>query len=134
MTCHYCSKKGHVKTQCWKLQRDSKKQGAKPVLAVLGERTCAAIFVHDRLEIVYRNINPGSVDNMSECYHGFMSKGVVSWQSDDGAVQSVRILRDTGAAQSLLVGDVNKLPADGSSCASALIQGIVWNLRFCTFV
>ncbi|XP_072171900.1 uncharacterized protein [Diadema setosum] len=124
VTCQYCSKKGHVKTQCWKLQRDGKKQGAKPVLATSGERTRVDVSGHGRPEDMRRANSPGSVDNLSECYRSFMSKGEVSWQSGDGAARPVRILRDTGAAQSLLVGDVSRLPADGSACASALIQGI----------
>ena len=56
-------------------------------------------------------------------YHPFVSEGYVSI-TEGGDTVAVKILRDTGARQSLIVSHVLSLSDQPSAGASVLIQGV----------
>ena len=57
-------------------------------------------------------------------YKGFVSKGEVSSVTGAGECNSVTILRDTGATQSLMLSDAAPMFSNCEARAKALIQGI----------
>ena len=65
-----------------------------------------------------------SDDSVLEKYSPFISEGFVSLTSDDASLQPVKILRDTGASQSLLLQGILPLSEKTSSGTSALLQGV----------
>ncbi|VDI53681.1 Hypothetical predicted protein [Mytilus galloprovincialis] len=74
---------------------------------VLRVRLLSPVFV-----ITWRNIKP------------FMSDGFISIVVDDTTLQPIKILRDTGASQSLLLEGVLPLSEKTSVGASVLLQGV----------
>lgn len=109
--CHYCKQLGHIKSRCPLLYRKEEGTG-KPVTLVL----------------------PGSMQKQEETsnevstvtdplFKAFVSEGSVALA--DGEPESrVTILRDTGAAQSLLLAGVLELPESSSLKAAVLVEGV----------
>ncbi|KAJ8364947.1 hypothetical protein SKAU_G00137780 [Synaphobranchus kaupii] len=101
IVCHYCHERGHVKSRCPVL---AKKEGRDKAVALVMYSTGGPVV-------------PPPV------YDAFTSVGTVS--VSQGTVEvPVTILRDTGAAQSLLLQGVLDLPASTYQQASALIEGL----------
>ncbi|KAJ8332462.1 hypothetical protein SKAU_G00426350 [Synaphobranchus kaupii] len=101
IVCHYCHERGHVKSRCPVL---AKKEGRDKAVALVMSSTGGSVV-------------PPPV------YDAFTSAGTVS--VSQGTVEvPVTILRDTGAAQSLLLQGVLDLPASTYQQASALIEGL----------
>ena len=57
-------------------------------------------------------------------FEPFIHEGSVSLSSDMSDPTSIKILRDTGASQSLLLSDTLLFSEESSVCASVLIRGI----------
>jgi len=66
---------------------------------------------------------PGPASDDISNYHPFVSKRFVSL-TEGGDTVAVKILRDTGATQSLIASNVLSLSAQTSIDASVLIQGV----------
>ena len=109
-TCYYCGRKGHVMSKCFDLKRD--KAG--------DSKTNPVSFV---------NVSSPSGDVVVESqqsdslFKGFLSKGSVSSVNCDD-VKPVNILRDTGAAQSLMLDSVLPMLNSNSSDEQVVISGI----------
>ena len=56
-----------------------------------------------------------------------MLNGFVSLSGDNCPPTPIKILRDTGASQSLILADILPFSEKTSSGTSVLIQGVVWN-------
>ncbi|XP_006813838.1 uncharacterized protein LOC100371911 [Saccoglossus kowalevskii] len=113
--CYYCKKPGHVRAECFKLKNE--RQWRKPV---------AFARVRDPVrKVVGSSAMPGKrcgILDVPEEYKNFVSKGEVSLGKVSDS-KPVVILRDTGAAQSLMLAGV--LPLDNvNTDASVLVQGI----------
>ena len=59
-----------------------------------------------------------------ENYKPFISEGVVSLVGDENSSQKVKILRDTGATQSLMLDSVLPLTENSFTGANVLISGV----------
>ena len=59
-----------------------------------------------------------------ENYKPFISEGVVSLVGDESSSQNVKILRDTGATQSLMLDSVLPLTENSITGANVLISGV----------
>ena len=111
--CNYCKCRGHVISECWSLeQKRNNPSGDLMVSTVNPPTTCSVPPVENS------NETSSSTD-----YHPFVSEGYVSL-SENGETVLVKILRDTGATQSLLVDNLLPLSEQTSIGASVLIQGV----------
>lgn len=111
--CFYCRKPGHIVSECSVLKRKHS-QGSQPQKGIGFVKT------------VSKPVRYGHAVNSKPdpSYGPFIFKGLVSLTGDPKDQQEVRVLRDTGAAQSFLLTDVLPL-SDQSSCGSSIIvQGI----------
>ncbi|XP_006813839.1 uncharacterized protein LOC100372062 [Saccoglossus kowalevskii] len=113
--CYYCKKPGHVRAECFKLKNE--RQWRKPV---------AFARVRDPVrKVVGSSAMPGKrcgILDVPEEYKNFVSKGEVSLGKVSDS-KPVVILRDTGAAQSLMLAGVLSLD-NVNTDASVLVQGI----------
>ena len=119
-TCAYCRKPGHLMSKCFKLAQKKKKEG---------ETSSNALTVVERPpQDVVNNHMPDSdmSDKIKEEYLPFISEGFVSLSGDSSDQQPIKIkvLRDTGATQSLLLEGVLPLSEQTSTGANVLIQGV----------
>ncbi|KAL2078791.1 hypothetical protein ACEWY4_026476 [Coilia grayii] len=105
-TCHYCKRPGHVVADCAVLKKRHGKLDTKPIGLI---KTCAPSVYP-----VVCESNTG--------YEPFLSDGFVSLPGDKNLVP-VRILRDTGAALSFLLGGVLPLSDDSKTGTSVLVRG-----------
>uniref|UniRef100_A0A672IAI9 Gypsy retrotransposon integrase-like protein 1 n=1 Tax=Salarias fasciatus TaxID=181472 RepID=A0A672IAI9_SALFA len=113
--CFYCHKVGHLIQDCRKhfqveKRSPSSPNGKKPVVLV-------------KTKPVAREVSGGCADSPDPSYAPFIFPGSVSL-CDSSEEVPIHILRDTGAAQSVILVDV--LPwSEASSCGySLLLQGI----------
>ncbi|XP_048035833.1 uncharacterized protein LOC125261281 [Megalobrama amblycephala] len=105
--CFYCHKKGHVIADCLTLKRKQQTQ-TKEVAFV------NAIDPGAHLEQIQ-----GEVDSV---YVPFLSKGYVSLSGKEEDQVEVRVLRDTGAAQSFVCADVLPFSDQTSVGSNRLVQ------------
>ena len=68
-------------------------------------------------------ISPNTESDYMENYKPFISEGVVSLVGDENSSQKVKILRDTGATQSLMLDSVLPLTENSFTGANVLISG-----------
>ena len=121
-TCTYCKKRGHLISDCFKLKRKNDFEKPQP-------HACTA-FRNDRKAFVSSCSGTPDVQgskssfvNSMEDYKPFLSQGFVSINGSSD-VKPVQILRDTGAAQSLLLESVLPLSERTSTDKSVLLQGV----------
>ena len=119
-TCNYCKKKGHVIGECWKLKR---KTELKPqaCASVKNDRKALDSICSDTPDI--QGSKSSSVNFMEDHYKPFLSQGFVSL-SDSSEALPVQILRDTGAAQTLLLEGSLPLSEHTFTDRSVLLQGV----------
>uniref|UniRef100_A0A8K9V3F6 Gypsy retrotransposon integrase-like protein 1 n=1 Tax=Oncorhynchus mykiss TaxID=8022 RepID=A0A8K9V3F6_ONCMY len=120
-SCFYCHKVGHMINDCFLLKR---KQGmplrAKPPTGVALIRT----VVRSATKQVPQS-NCSLKDQVPDrSYEPFIFEGFVSLTNDGASQRPVKILRDTGAAQSFILSDVLPLSDDTYCGSSVLVQGI----------
>ena len=133
-TCHYCGKVGHIKPRCFKLLRDEKKKfAAKPVAFVN-----IAAHPNDSFNNQLKGVPSSSVfeskatrtnrhtDIMPEGYRDYISQGEVNSISSNES-KPVVILRDTGAAQSLMLSAALPNEFNTPPKSSVLVKGIDGN-------
>lgn len=116
--CGYCRKYGHIMSNCWALQKKNKAQTTPNALAV-GRLQVVNVPKQEKPKGKW----PLSVD-VIESYKPFVSEGFVSLVGDDNNVRPIRMLRDTGASQSLILEGVLPFSENTSTGASILVQGI----------
>ena len=119
-TCNYCKKPGHLVSECLKLKRKLESDEAKPTgLTTLRPRPQSSIKTNT-VDIVTK---PKS-DSTMEIFEPFMLDGFVSLSGDNCPLTPIKILRDTGASQSLILADILPFSEKTSSGTSVLIQGV----------
>ena len=119
-TCNYCKKPGHLVSECLKLKRKLERDEAKPTgLTTLRPRPQSSIKTNT-IDIVTK---PKS-DSTMEIFEPFMLNGFVSLSGDNCPPTPIKILRDTGASQSLILADILPFSEKTSSGTSVLIQGV----------
>ena len=119
-TCNYCKKPGHLVSECLKLKRKLESDEAKPTgLTTLRPRPQSSIKTNT-IDIVTK---PKS-DSTMEIFEPFMLNAFVSLSGDNCPPTPIKILRDTGASQSLILADILPFSEKTSSGTSVLIQGV----------
>jgi hypothetical protein len=143
--CNYCKKRGHLLSECWTLKRKQERnESENPVpTAVTGigdddeknigqdpEDVPIACNAIESLVNTFMGASPvssvngsDSVDNM-ESFKPFITEGFVSLQSDETHLQPIKILRDTAAAQTLILEKVLPFSEQSSNCSEVLIKGV----------
>ena len=119
-TCNYCKKPGHLVSECLKLKRKLESDEAKPTgLTTLRPRPQSSIKTNTTVIVT----KPKS-DSTMEIFEPFMLNGFVSLSGDNCPPTPIKILRDTGASQSLILADILPFSDKTSSGTSVLIQGV----------
>ena len=80
--------------------------------------------LHNDKSCIEDEISPNTESDYMENYKPFISEGVVSLVGDENSSQKVKILRDTGATQSLLLDSVLPLTENSFTGANVLISGV----------
>ena len=121
--CKYCKSRGHVVTDCPALKRkkemSNKDSGSRPTaLTTTKSKPLTFMPRRDILDIV----KDSQSDPVKVGYKPFLSEGTISL-IDGSQSRSIKILRDTGASQSLLLADTLSFPEKVSS-ECVLLEGI----------
>ena len=100
--CNYCKKTGHIISECLHLKRKKEKQeGLKPTgITSLRSKPQSCVKEEDLIQT-----ERPETDSVMEIYEPFLSDGFVSLNSDYAQSTPIKILRDTGASQSLILAD-----------------------------
>ncbi len=111
--CFYCHEVGHLIANCPTLKR---KVGRK------ANHSKSVALIERQVLSPQQNVSLNSV--VESTFEPFICDGVVSLSEAESEIKHIRILRDTGAAQSFILQSV--LPfSEQSSCGSnVLVQGI----------
>ena len=80
--------------------------------------------LHNDKSCIEDEISPNTELNYMENYKPFISEGVVSLVGDENSSQKVKILRDTGATQYLMLDSVLPLTENSFTGANVLISGV----------
>ena len=80
--------------------------------------------LHNDKSCIEDEISPNTESDYMENYKAFISEGVVSLVGDENSSQKVKILRDTGATQSLMLDSVLPLTENSFTGANVLISGV----------
>ena len=80
--------------------------------------------LHNDKSCIDDEISPNTESDYMENYKPFISEGVVSLVGDENSSQKVKILRDTGATQSLMLDSVLPLTENSFTGANVLISGV----------
>ena len=80
--------------------------------------------LHNDKGCIEDEISPETESDYMENYKPFISEGVVSLVGDENSSQKVKILRDTGATQSLMLDSVLPLTENSFTGANVLISGV----------
>ncbi|KAJ8045540.1 hypothetical protein HOLleu_08569 [Holothuria leucospilota] len=114
ITCGFCHKKGHTMANCFTLAK----------LKETGTASNALANAENSSEVVV-TLRPNSKDQIKEEYLPFVSEGFISLDGNSAHPPvKIKILRDTGATQSLLLDGVLPLSDSTSTGANVLIQGV----------
>ena len=79
--------------------------------------------LHNDKSCIEDEISPNTESDYMKNYKPFISEGVVSLVGDENSSQKVKILRDTGATQSLMLDSVLPLTENSFTGANVLISG-----------
>ena len=121
--CNYCKQSGHIISECVALKRKrekEKRESPKPT-GVTSLRLKPQSSIQDENPI---SAKTSETDSIMEIYEPFLSDGFVSLNSDSAQSTPIKILRDTGASQSLILADTLPFSEKYSSWTSVLIQGV----------
>ena len=80
--------------------------------------------LHNDKSCIEDEISPNTESDYMENYKPFISEGVVSLVGDENSSQKVKVLRDTGATQSLMLDSVLPLTENSFTGANVLISGV----------
>ena len=80
--------------------------------------------LHNDKSCIEDEISPNTESHYMENYKPFISEGVVSLVGDENSSQKVKIFRDTGATQSLMLDSVLPLTENSFTGANVLISGV----------
>ncbi|XP_059810752.1 uncharacterized protein LOC132383599 isoform X1 [Hypanus sabinus] len=116
LTCNYCKKSGHVIANCFKLKKKEKE--AVPDACV--QHTEAPVKLQGLI-----NTNEALLesDQVRKGYDHFVTEGFVSLKEGSTLVP-IKILRDTGASQSLMLDSVLKFNEESDTGEVNYIRGV----------
>ena len=121
--CNYCKQSGHIISECiaLKRKREKERQERPKPTGLTSLRLKPQSSIQDENPIVAKTSETNAV---MEIYEPFLSDGSVSLNSDFAQSNPIKILRDTGASQSLILADTLPFSEKASSGTSVLIQGV----------
>ena len=121
--CNYCKQSGHIISECiaLKRKREKERQESPKPTGLTSLRLKPQSSVQDENPILAKT---SETDVVMEIYEPFLSDGSVSLTSDFAQSTPIKILRDTGASQSLILADNLPFSEKTSSGTSVLIQGV----------
>ena len=122
--CNYCKKTGHIISECLALKRKKERENidsAKPT-GLTSLKAKPQSCIQEENPILTRTCKESvSEDSIMEIYEPFLSDGFVSLNSDSAQSTPIKILRDTGASQSLILADTLPFSEKSSSGTGVLI-------------
>ena len=121
--CNYCKQSGHIISECiaLKRKREKERQESPKPTGLTSLRLKPQSSIQDENPILAKT---SETDVVMEIYEPFLSDGSVSLNSDFAQSTPIKILRDTGASQSLILADTLPFSEKTSSGTSVLIQGV----------
>ena len=121
--CNYCKQSGHIISECiaLKRKREKERQESPKPTGLTSLRLKPQSSIQDENPILAKT---SETDAVMEIYEPFLSDGSVSLNSDLAQSTPIKILRDTGASQSLILADTLPFSEKTSSGTSVLIQGV----------
>ena len=121
--CNYCKQSGHIISECvaLKKKREKEKQESPKPTGLTSLRLKPQSSIQDENPI---SAKTSETDSVMEIYEPFLSDGFVSLNSDSAQSTPIKILRDTGASQSLILADTLPFSEKTSSGTSILIRGV----------
>ena len=122
ISCGHCGKPGHIITNCWKL-------GGKTPCEHCGRFNHKSEDCRIAKNKLQKEVKPTGLTSLkglkvSPFNESENSEGVVSLVGDENSSQKVKILRDTGATQSLMLDSVLPLTENSFTGANVLISGV----------
>ena len=120
--CRFCRKEGHVMSNCFKLKQRRQGQNDSKPTGFISKSCNLPSNVNDVRGTIFEE--KSSSDSVMQSFEPFIHNGFVSLSSDLTNSNLVKILRDTGASQSLLLA--NSLPFSDVSFTgtNVLIKGV----------
>ena len=121
--CNYCKQSGHIISECiaLKRKREKERQESPKPTGLTSLRLKPQSSIQDENPILAKT---SETDAVMEIYEPFLSDGSVSLNTDFAQSTPIKILRDTGASQSLILADTLPFSEKTSSGTSVLIQGV----------
>lgn len=114
--CFYCHKKGHVISDCFSLKR---RQQVSP-----GPQKPKGMGLIKGVSPPEAGMSQPEEDGPDDCFKPFMSEGLVSFTGNPEEQRPVRMLRDTGASQSIIREGILPWSSISSCRSSVVIQGV----------
>ena len=120
LTCGYCRGDGHTMSTCYKLKNKEarERQSLKPTGVLSNDSD------NNKQPSVSDQKPLDHVDPIMKVFQPFVFDGSVSFQNDESTVPRIKILRDTGASQSLILADTLPFSEKTYAGKNALIRGI----------
>ena len=125
--CNYCKRRGHLRSECFYLignqpsthnvQQPSPSGHIVPMQLVSDPYSAAIIPCETGLATL-------NSDHIMEMFEPFIQNGFVSLSDDFSEAKPIRILRDTGSAQSLLLQSTLPLSDSTYSGDNVLLKGV----------
>ena len=101
-------------SECWALEKKEKNKNKTTLVIKKAEPTESDITARDKAPSKESTAN----------YEPFISQGLVSLVGEEANAQSVCVLRDTGASQSLLLEGILPLSESSYTGNNVLLQGV----------
>ena len=134
--CEHCGKFNHKSEDCRiaknKWQKEVKSTGltslkglkVSPFTDSDNSKGIKVNPLHNDKSCIEDKISPNTESDYMENYKPFISEGVVSLVGDENSSQKVKILRDTGATQSLMLDSILPLTENSFTGANVLISRV----------
>ena len=125
--CNYCKRRGHLRSECFYLignqpsthdvQQPSPSGHIVPMQLVSDPHSVAVILCETGLATL-------NSDRIMEMFEPFIQNGFVSLSDDFSEAKPIRILRDTGSAQSILLQSTLPISDSTYSGDTVLLKGV----------
>ena len=131
ISCNYCKKRGHVVSECYKLKRKQEQQSSEShQTGTVGHVSSYRSAPVQVLSVSEDTVSPVEViekplsGSVMESFKPFTHDGFVSLSGDFDHATPIKLLRDTGASQSLMLVDTLPFSDSSYSGTNVLIKGV----------
>ena len=119
-TCYYCNRKGHLMSNCFVLEKDKKE---KKAVNLLSQRESHMAKYNANVSQGENVFSPKVAEIKKSGFESFLSEGSVSFMKGVDE-KPILVLRDTGAAQTVLLQDHLPSSEETSEHADVLVEGV----------